>query len=88
MRFYTENRPYYCGIDLHTKQMYVCMLSSQGEIVRHENIPAKPRPFLALIAEFRDGLVVGVECIFSWYWLADCCSLSLQIWSSFSVNKA
>jgi transposase len=73
MRFYTENRAYYCGIDLHTKQMYVCILNDQGEIVRHENIPAKPEPFLALIADFRDRLVVGVECIFSWYWLADLC---------------
>ena len=23
---------------------------------------------------FRDGLVVGVECMFAWYWLADLCA--------------
>jgi transposase len=25
------------------------------------------------VAPFRDGLVVGVECMFAWYWLADLC---------------
>jgi len=65
MRFYTENRKYYCGIDLHTKTMYVCILNESGEILLHQNIPAKPTPFLKLIADYRDQLVVGVECIFS-----------------------
>ncbi len=73
MRFYTENRKYYCGIDLHTKTMYVCILDETGKILAHKNIPAKPAPFLKLIEDYRDGLVVGVECIFSWYWLADLC---------------
>lgn len=73
MRFYTENRKYYCGIDLHTKTMYVCILDENGNILIHKNIPAKPEPFLALIADYRDELVVGVECIFSWYWIADLC---------------
>ena len=74
MRFYTENRKNYCGIDLHTKEMYVCILNQAGEILVHQNIPAKPAPFLKLIADYRDELVVGVECIFSWYWLADLCA--------------
>jgi transposase len=30
--------------------------------------------FLKLIAPYRDDIVVGVECIFSWYWLADLCA--------------
>ena len=33
MRYYTEQHPYYCGIDLHTKSMYVCILSQKGEIL-------------------------------------------------------
>jgi hypothetical protein len=34
-----------------------------------------PRPdaFLDAIAPFRDGLVVGCECMFAWYWLAHLC---------------
>jgi transposase len=34
---------------------------------------SRPDDFLAAIAPFREDLVVGVECIFTWYWLADLC---------------
>jgi hypothetical protein len=34
----------------------------------------KPRPFLTAIAPYRDGLVVAVEWLFPWYWLADLCA--------------
>ena len=40
----------------------------------HCNMPAAPEPFLKAIAPYRDGLVVAVECIFTWYWLADLCA--------------
>ena len=36
-------------------------------------MPAGPEPFLEAIAPYRHDLVVGVECIFTWYWLADLC---------------
>ncbi len=74
MRLYTEQRHFYCGIDLHTRWMYVCILSHEGEVVFHKNLPASPEPFLDAIAPYRDALVVGVECMFSWYWLADLCA--------------
>jgi transposase len=74
MRFYTQQHPYYCGVDLHTKMMYLCIMSHDGEIVLHRNLKTDPKAFLAAIAPYRDGLVVGVECVFCWYWLADLCA--------------
>jgi transposase len=74
MRFYTNQHPFYCGIDLHTRSMYVCILRHDGEILLHRNMKAAPEPFLKAIAPYRDGLVVAVECIFTWYWLADLCA--------------
>ena len=74
MRFYTNSHAYYCGVDLHTKMMYVCILNNEGGICLHENIPTQPHRFLKLIGRYRDDLIVGVECIFSWYWLADLCA--------------
>jgi len=71
MRFYTKQHPVYCGIDLHARAMYVCILSQEGEILMHRNMKAAPEPFLKAIAPYREGLVVAVECIFTWYWLAD-----------------
>lgn len=74
MRFYTNPHQFYCGIDLHARSMYVCILSYDGEICLHRNMKAAPEPFLKAIAPYREGLVVAVECIFTWYWLADLCA--------------
>jgi len=63
----------YCGIDLHARTMYVCILSQAGEIMVHQNFTANPETFLKVIAPYRDDVVVAVECIFTWYWLADLC---------------
>ena len=74
MRFYTQQHAYYCGVDLHTKMMYLCIMSHDGEILLHRNLKTDPKAFLAAIAHYREGLVVGVECVFCWYWLADLCA--------------
>ncbi len=73
MRFYTKNHRYYCGIDLHARTMFVCILSHDGEILVEKNIRTSPETFLELVAPFREDLVVAVECMFTWYWLADLC---------------
>jgi transposase len=74
MRFYTKQHKFYCGIDLHARSMYLCILNQEGAILLHRNMPAGPEPFLKAIAPYREDLVVCVECIFTWYWLADLCA--------------
>ena len=74
MRFYTNQHQFYYGIDLHARSMYVCIVNHAGEILVHRNMKAAPDPFLKAVAPYRDGLVVAVECIFTWYWLADLCA--------------
>jgi transposase len=74
MQFYTKTHQHYCGIDLHARTMYVCILNQTGEILLHRNIRTDQERFLKLIAPYRDDLVVSVECIFTWYWLADVCA--------------
>jgi transposase len=74
MRFYTKPHLFYCGIDLHARTMYLCILDRDGEIVLHRNMKAAPEPFLKAIAPYREDLVVGVECLFTWYGLADLCA--------------
>ena len=73
MRFFNERYPFYCGIDLHTKTMYVCVVDD-GQTVLHRNIKCDPKVFLKLLAPYRGKVVVGCECTFSWYWLADLCA--------------
>jgi transposase len=54
--------------------MYLCILDRDGEIVLHRKMKAAPEPFLKAIAPDREDLVVCVECLFTWYWLADLCA--------------
>jgi transposase len=54
--------------------MYVCVLNQAGEVLLHRNMKASPEPFLKAIAPYREDLVVCVECIFTWSWLADLCT--------------
>jgi transposase len=74
MRFYTKAHKHYCGIDLHARSMYVCVLDREGAVLLHRDLPCDPVRFLSAIRPYREDLVVGVECIFSWYWLADLCA--------------
>lgn len=73
MNFYTGVHPFYCGIDLHASTMYLCILDDRGQTILHQNIRTDPDAFLKAIAPYREGLVVAVECVFCWYWLADLC---------------
>jgi transposase len=74
MRFYNRPHTYYCGIDLHVKTMYVCILDGAGQVLVHRNMPSTPAAFLEVVAPYRDGLAVAAECMFTWYWLADVCA--------------
>ena len=74
MRFYTKQHRYYCGIDLHARSMYVCVLDQAGEKVVHRKIPSKPAHLLRLLKPYRRDVVVAVECMFCWYWVADLCA--------------
>ena len=74
MRFYTKQHQFYCGIDLHARTMFVCILDQSGKICFERNLHSNPDEFLTAIEPFRSDIVVSVECLFAWYWLADLCS--------------
>jgi transposase len=73
MRFYVQQHRFYCGVDLHARTMCVCILDAQGTVLVLEDIATDRSTFLDLIAPYRDELVVGAECMYGWYWLADLC---------------
>jgi hypothetical protein len=53
--------------------MYAHVLDHKGTTVFEKDLPAEPEVFLDAMTPFRDGLVVGAECMFAWYWLANLC---------------
>jgi transposase len=73
-RCYSGQHRFYCGVDLHARTMFTHVLDANGQTAFEQDLPADPAAFLDAVAPFRPDLVVGAECMFSWYWLADLCA--------------
>ena len=74
MKYYTSTTQFNCGIDLHARQMYVCLMDREGKKLVHSNIKNNDFDFfLKRIEPYRHDLTVVCECMFGWYWLADAC---------------
>jgi transposase len=74
MRFYNQPHRFYAGIDLHARTLQLCVLDHAATVVADRKLPCHFDRVLESLAPFRDDLVVGVECMFGWYWLADRCA--------------
>jgi hypothetical protein len=73
-RFYTKPHQFSCGIDWQARSMSGCIVSHDGDLPLHRHMKAAPEPFLQAVAPDREGLVVAVEGVFTWYWRADLCA--------------
>jgi Pyridine nucleotide-disulphide oxidoreductase, dimerisation domain len=68
---YNRQHRFYVGVDLHARTLFVHVLDHKGKTVFEQELPAEPAAFLRAIKPYRKDLVVGCECMFAWYWLAD-----------------
>jgi transposase len=74
MKYYTSTTQFNCGIDLHARQMYVCLMDRDGHKLVHTNIKNNDFDyFLKRVEPYKHELTVCCECMFGWYWLADAC---------------
>ena len=73
MQYYIERHGFTCGVDLHGRNLYLCVLDPDRKIVLHRRVDCDEEKLLRALAPYREDLVVGVECMFKWYWLADFC---------------
>lgn len=74
MRFYTKQHVHYCGIDLHARSLYLCILDQDGNTLVHQKLSCDRERLLQVLEPYREDLVVAVECLFCWYWVADLCA--------------
>ena len=74
MRFYSTQHRFYAGVDLHARTLHLCVLDNNGTVVADRKLPCHFESLLQAIQPYREDLVVGVECMFGWYWLADRCA--------------
>jgi len=73
MNFYNNTHPYYCGIDLHARILYVCIIDNDGNTLVHKEISDCPQKLLTILEPYIGNIVVGVECMHCWYWVSDFC---------------
>lgn len=64
---------FYAGVDLHARSLFLAILDHSGQTRYARNLPAAPQPFLQALKPFRPSILVGCECMHTWYWLADTC---------------
>jgi hypothetical protein len=50
MNLYTLPHKHYCGVDLHSRTMYVCIVGRDGAVLLHRNLPCNSDRFLLAIA--------------------------------------
>ncbi|MBD3156567.1 IS110 family transposase [Candidatus Peregrinibacteria bacterium] len=79
MNFLTLNCKYYCGVDLHSNSMVICIMTADGTIKLRRKLSCDFSQFLKVIEPFRASLAVGLESTFNWYWFVDSCV-------SFNIN--
>ena len=72
MKYYTSTTEYNCGIDLHARQMYVCVMDRQGKKRVHTNVKDNDFDyFLKLIEPYKHTHVMqkpglGVRSPLDW----------------------
>ena len=72
--YYQTTTEYSCGVDLHSRQMYICVMDKTGEVLVHRNVRGNNfEYFLKLVEPYKHSLTVCCECTFNWYWFADAC---------------
>ena len=75
MKVHQTTTQYNCGIDLHARCMYICVMDKEGKILVHKNIKHNDFDyFLKVVKPYRHDLTVACESTFNWYWLADACA--------------
>ena len=53
--------------------MFACVLNRDGDVLLHRNMKADRDHLDRLVRRFPGDIVIAVECIFTWYWIADFC---------------
>ena len=64
---------YYCGVDMHARSSYICVVNRVGDIELCRNIPKDFKIFKEFKRSFVPDLAVGCESTYNYYWLLDGC---------------
>lgn len=65
MKYYTSTTEYNAGVDLHSRNLYLCIMDRSGRVLVHENIKDNELArVLTLITPYRHDLTLAFEICF------------------------
>jgi transposase len=67
------NQEYCCGVDLHAREMFLCIMDKSGKALLHKNMACAVENLSQALKPFLGKIAVGVESTYNWYWLGDAC---------------
>ena len=73
MRYAQINTRYYCGVDLHSKEMFITVMDKTGTPLLQQKMANQFETFKKYLQPFLPDVAVGVESTCFYYWLADAC---------------
>lgn len=53
MRLYTQQHRHYCGIDLHARSLYICILDRSGKTLVHQKLACDRDELLRVLKPYR-----------------------------------
>ena len=66
MEYATIPSKYCCGIDLHARSMYVCIMDRAGQIQFHRNLKNDFALLTQVLKPYRRSVSIGVESTYNW----------------------
>jgi len=68
----TSTSQLYCGMDLHSNNVYCALIDETGACRAEKRLPLDIMQIFDYIEPYRDKLEdIAVESTYNWYWLVD-----------------
>ena len=62
MKFYNHQKLLYCGVDLHARNIYICVMNKNREVLVHRKLRNTSTDLLLKIFQpYKHDFVVGAE---------------------------
>ena len=62
MNFYQPNKQFYCGVDLHARTIYICIIDQKKKVLMHKQLKNRDTElFLKILEPYKNDIIVAAE---------------------------
>ena len=66
MRFYSHSKKFVCGVDLHARECYICIIDRERKVLVHKKVRNRNTDMLLSIIEpYKNDIVVACESCYA-----------------------